>query len=95
MIEGRPGPGGCVVALLARLGEPAGDVIGVGGAVVVSKVTLDASTVREAVIVVGMALSASQRGMETSQGPIGRRSRVIEGGAEPVCRAVAGVTGGG
>jgi hypothetical protein len=89
MVEGRGLPGRRVVAGLASLGESAGHVIGIRGALKVLQVARNAGGAGQVVVVVDVAVGALPRrhGMSAGQGEIDHR--VIEGGRRPGDRRVA------
>ena len=87
VIEGCGSPIRSAVADFTLLGEAAGHVIRIVGALIVLEMAAYASRGADAVVAIGMTLAALHIGMGSGQGPPG--GRVIEGGGSPIRSAVA------
>ena len=79
VIESRWLPGRSVVAGLADLGEPAGDVVGIRGALEILQVARDTGVRSQIVIVIDVAISASPRRHRVRAGQREIHRGVIEG----------------
>ena len=93
VVERRVQPGGRVVAGLTGLGEIRGDVVGVGGALIVLQVAGHAGRGGQVVVIVNVAVGADAGGHEMQPGQRESRSRVVKGRIEPRSRVVAGLAG--
>jgi len=94
VIEGSRNPAGRRVADIALLRNSTGNVVRIGGALVIFQVTCDAGSLRSLISSSHVTCRAVQRGMHSGQGVAGH-FQMVKAGSRPGINRMALFAGGG